>query len=153
MSRGDRIPNPGVAGILVLVATALAPVAIRKVRPAARWVGKKLHAAAEQMDRIAEQVEREERERNGTEPAPRPGVKHPESKVKQENDKGPSGDLSHATASPHSQPEVEAQKTRSDVAGAEAKKASSKPRQKMAGATPPANNPKRTRKKPENPSM
>jgi Sec-independent protein translocase protein TatA len=119
---GRRIP-PGGLGLIILAA-ALVPVAIRKFRPAVRWLGKQINEAGDTVARTADDDERREAEKYSVKKERRAsGV--PDAEV-----------VATEEAPPKAKPATRA------------KSAVTKPKKKT-GPTPPASNPKRTRKKPE----
>ncbi|HEY3779506.1 MAG TPA: hypothetical protein VGL56_00375 [Fimbriimonadaceae bacterium] len=159
MRRGGGVIPPGRAGLIVL-AVAMVPIAIKKFPKAVKWFGRQLENAGTRVQKTVDEVDRYDRERqaNGTTrstvtstSAKRPhdatnGVKQTMAK----EEKAPETE----TASPHGHVEVEAQKTRapkttSKPTAKAATKPKPTPKPKIQGAAPPANDPKRSRKKSE----
>jgi len=61
MSRGGGMIPPGKAGLVVL-AVAAVPIVVKKFRPIVRWTGRKLTQVGERVTKMADEVERYERE-------------------------------------------------------------------------------------------
>jgi hypothetical protein len=144
MRRGGGVVPPGAAGLVVL-AVAAVPIVVKHFRPIIRRVGKGLVRAGERVQKMADEVEgyrtpRQERESNMNQQSDATNAGQPSEAAETPH---------HSTASPTSQPEVEAQKTQEPAASAEGGAPKRRGRKPMEGATPPAVNPKRARKKTE----
>jgi hypothetical protein len=142
----------------------MVPIAIKKFPKAVRWFGKQLENAGARVQGSVDEVGRYERERQERQEAAAPkstvtstsakrphsatnGVK--ESKMNEKVDvQAPTPETK--TASPHGHVEMEAQKTKPKKAAPKpAAKGSVRAKPKVQGAAPPANDPKRSRKKSE----
>jgi Sec-independent protein translocase protein TatA len=169
MRRSGGVIPPGRAGLIVL-AVAMVPIAIKKFPKAVRWFGKQLENAGARVQSTVDEVDRYERERQERQQsqetadprstvtstsakwthAPTNGVKETKmnDKVAQQDEHEPTP--ARETASPQAHVEMEAQRTKPKKATTKpAAKGSVRGKPKVQGAAPPANDPKRSRKKSE----
>lgn len=139
MRRGGGVIPPGRAGLIVL-AVAMVPIVVKKFKPIVRWTGKKLTEAGQRVTKMADEVERFDREKEEREEAVRKRGQERSAASKKEKGSTMSKDApqqdenaatpKRSTASPHSQPEMEAQKTKPKAAsgsGGAAKRFQSNP--------------------------